>query len=66
MRTSATGAVYTSSAVDSPIVIRCSVITVVVVLSSHHRTIGPSATGSIDAICTDHGMGLIADGETAD
>ena len=65
MRTSATSPVDASSTMDSPVVIRCPV-TVVVVLSSDHRAIGSSATGSIDAIGTNHGISLIADGETAD
>ena len=60
MRTSATSAVYASSAVDSP------VIRSIIVFSSDHRAIGPGASGSVHAIGTDDGMGLIAEGKTAD
>jgi hypothetical protein len=42
------------------------VITVVVVFSSDHRAVGSGASGAVYAIGTDHGMGLIADGKTAD
>lgn len=65
MRTSATGAVYASSAVDAT-VIRSIITVVVIVFSSDHRAIGSSASGSVHAIGTDHGMGLIAEGKTAD
>jgi hypothetical protein len=37
----------------------------VVVLSGDDRAIGSSAAGSVHAISTNHGMGLIADGKTA-
>jgi hypothetical protein len=63
MRTGTTCAVYTSSAVDTPVI--RSVITVIIVFSGDHRAIGSSTTCSVDAISTNHGMGLIADGETA-
>ena len=36
-----------------------------VVLSGDDRAIGSSAPGSVHAISTNHGMGLIADGKTA-
>ena len=64
MRTSATSAVYASSAVDSPVI--RSIITVIIVFSGDHRAIGSGASGSVHAIGTDHGLGLIAEGETAD
>jgi hypothetical protein len=64
MRTSATSAVYASSAVDAAVI--RSVITVVIVFSSNHRAVGSGASGSVHAIGTDDGMGLIAEGKTAD
>jgi hypothetical protein len=63
MRTSATGPVYASSAVDAPVI---RSITVVVVLSCDHCAVGSGASGSVHAVCTYHCMGLIADRKTAD
>ena len=64
MRTSATGAVYASSAVDAPVI--RSIITVVIVLSRDHRAVGSGTSGSVHAVCTYHCMRLIADCKTAD
>ena len=64
MRTSATGAVYASSAMNTP-VIRRSVITMVIGFPRDHSAVRPSASGSVDTVGTDHSMGLIADRKTA-